>query len=201
MAARSKARLGKGRRLGFTLIELMIVVAIVGILAVLGVVGYRKLILGAHTSEATHMVQSIRVAEDTYHAETQSYVSTSVDGLHGLYPLLNDPPGNWKTPWTTPTTACPPAGGSPACFALLAIHSDGPLMYGYATIAGSASTTPVAIPLPTGTTLNAPAGASPTDWFWVTASGNAAHVAGATSATWSYVVGNSFTNDVYVQDQ
>ena len=77
----------------FTLIELMIVVAIVGILAVLGIVGYRKLILAAHTSEATHMVQSIRVAQEAYHAEAQTYVSTTtataVASDPNLYPTQN----------------------------------------------------------------------------------------------------------------
>ncbi len=58
---------------GFTLVELMIVVAIVGILATLAVVGYRKLIQSSHVSEATGMVQNIRVAQEGYHSETQQY--------------------------------------------------------------------------------------------------------------------------------
>src|ERR1700722_20113638 len=62
---------------GFTLVEMMIVVAIVSVLAMLAVVGYRKLIMSAHTTEATQMVQSIRTAQEAYHAETQTYVSTT----------------------------------------------------------------------------------------------------------------------------
>ena len=46
------------RERGFTLIEMMVVVVIVGILAMLAVVGYRKLVQTAHVSEATNMVQS-----------------------------------------------------------------------------------------------------------------------------------------------
>jgi prepilin-type N-terminal cleavage/methylation domain-containing protein len=184
---------------GFTLVELMIVVAIVGILAVLGIVAYRKFVLSAHTSEATHMVQSIRVAESTYHAETQNYVSTSVvtDATSGLYPIQNSPPGSWKTPWTTPVGVCPPAQQDPNCFALLPVHSDGPVMFGYATLAGPASAPVPAIALQNGVTLNGPAGGT-LDWFWITASANTTNAA---KPNWSYVVANSFTNDLYVQDQ
>jgi prepilin-type N-terminal cleavage/methylation domain-containing protein len=49
---------------GFTLIEMMIVVVIVGVLAMLAVVGFRKLVQSSHVSEATNMVQNIRVAQE-----------------------------------------------------------------------------------------------------------------------------------------
>jgi type II secretory pathway pseudopilin PulG len=179
----------------------MIVVAIVGILSVLAVVGYRKLILAAHTSEATHMVQAIRLAEETYHAEAQAYVSTTTDGLSPTYPSAA--PGAFKLPWTIPT---PPAAGCsavgagvPACFGLLPVHADGPVVYGYATVAGLAGgAAPPSINVPP-TTLQGPTGTPSTDWYWVTATGNPGGLPAGSAL--SYVVGNSFTNDLFVVDQ
>jgi len=189
----------------FTLIELMIVVAIIGILSVIAVVGYRKLILAAHTSEATHMVQAIRVAQEAYHAEGQVYVSTTaaMDGVTNLYPLTNQPPGNWQSPWVTPVPpagvgACGPGPGTVLCMGLLPVHVDGPVMYGYATLAGSAGAAPGNANIPTGV-LAGPAANATTDFYWISATGNPNNQ--AAPAGWSYVVANSFTNDLYVKDQ
>src|SRR5580700_12320022 len=70
-------RVARRRSRGFTLIELMIVVAIIGVLSLLAVVGYRKLIQTSHVTEATGMVQNIRIAQEAYHSETQQYAYLS----------------------------------------------------------------------------------------------------------------------------
>ncbi|KPJ68318.1 MAG: hypothetical protein AMJ45_02605 [Syntrophobacter sp. DG_60] len=59
---------------GFTLIELMIVVAIIAILAAIAIPQYKKFQLKAKTSEAKANLGAIRTAEEAYSAETDNYV-------------------------------------------------------------------------------------------------------------------------------
>src|SRR5262245_33554204 len=58
---------------GFTLIELMIVVAIVGVLAVLGIYGVRKYIANSKTAEARNSLGQIgKDASTAYEKETMA---------------------------------------------------------------------------------------------------------------------------------
>lgn len=179
----------------FTLVEMMIVVAIVSILAMLAVVGYRKLIMSAHTTEATQMVQSIRTAQEAYHAETQTYASTtnSLTATGGLFPAWN--PGH-KTGWGGPAIvgACPALPGfSLACWSALPIHVDSAVMFSYGTIGGVAGNVAFpAVPLINGATVGLPA-AAPADWYFISAVGDTDN-----NGVSSTVIGTSFTNDLFV---
>lgn len=65
-------RTKQGRKLGFTMIELMIVVVIVGILAGIAVPIYGKYVRNARLTEATSRIGDIITASKAYAMENQS---------------------------------------------------------------------------------------------------------------------------------
>jgi prepilin-type N-terminal cleavage/methylation domain-containing protein len=67
------------RARGFTLTELMAVVAIIGILATLGIAALRRNILSSDTATAIVVVKSIAAAEEQYRAVNQVYLDVSFD--------------------------------------------------------------------------------------------------------------------------
>jgi len=69
------SRRSKRERKGFTLIELMIVVAIIGLLAAIAVPSFLRFQLRARSSEAKTSLAAIRSLEESYFAEFSIYVS------------------------------------------------------------------------------------------------------------------------------
>lgn len=69
--------LGKSQK-GFTLIELMIVVAIIGILAAIAIPNFVRFQLKAKTSEGKVNIAAIRTAEEAYFSEFGNYVNGAV---------------------------------------------------------------------------------------------------------------------------
>jgi type IV pilus assembly protein PilA len=172
---------------GFTLVELAVVVTIIGILAVLAVAGYRRLITSSHTTEATEMVNAIKVAQESYHAETGQYANVSPAlGLNSLYPA--------PTPVSTTAVAwggaCSPCSDT-AAWQKLPVKASGPMRFGYATMAGSINTPLPASPV---TAVTFPANNQLTgDWFVVNAMGDMDG-----NGVYCDVVGVSWQRDLYI---
>ena len=75
--AQTASRVG---RAGFTLVELMIVVAIIGIIAAIASVGYRRWIGRARLTEAVTMLGEMSSKEQTYRMEFGTYLPLRADG-------------------------------------------------------------------------------------------------------------------------
>jgi len=137
-------------RRGFTLVELMIVVAVIGVLAALAIYGLRKYQQSAGSSEGQAMLQNIRGAEEAWRAENLTYGGCTA----GTGAAPSDTGGTLGDADTFPrklTQIRGPGGvgvskvgwgpgqadaGVAACFRALAIRSDGPVRFSYGVLAG-----------------------------------------------------------------
>jgi prepilin-type N-terminal cleavage/methylation domain-containing protein len=134
------AHLGvRGPSAGFTLIELMVVVVIMGVLAALGAYGVRKYLLEGKKAEAVSMLTQIRAAEEAYRDETFEYAGlTTFD----VWNPTSDP-GGQKYGWEFEASNAQRT----QVFNPLGVLPNGPVEYAYAVVAGPAGTDPPALPI------------------------------------------------------
>jgi type IV pilus assembly protein PilA len=92
---------------GFTLIELMMVVAILGILAAIAIPNFVKFSCRSRTTEAKIMLKHVAVAQEAYRSEFDFYVqstgTTLPDALDAKMQNTVDPLYDYFVPSATPT--------------------------------------------------------------------------------------------------
>jgi type IV pilus assembly protein PilA len=182
-------------RRGFTLVELLVVVAMIGVLAALALVGYKKYMRAASSSEASAMIQGIRAAQESYKAEMLVYldVSASLSTLSNYYP--RDPSANCqanitrKTPWANPN------GSDYVKWRTLNVTADSPVVFGYATKAGTTTTAYPALPSQLVQNPNLPS--PPTEpWYIITAMADR-----DCDSKYAVFLATSFSGEVYYENE
>lgn len=107
------------KRSGFTLIEIMIVVAIIAILAAIALPNYSDYVLRGKLVEATNTLSATRASMEQYYQDNRTYISSATipspcDKIASL-PMLNSTLKNFSiacTPDPTATTYTIVATGS-----------------------------------------------------------------------------------------
>jgi prepilin-type N-terminal cleavage/methylation domain-containing protein len=184
---------------GFTLVELMAVVVIVGILAVIGIASVRGYVYSAKTSEASAVVQAIRVAEERYRAENQRYlgVADPPTSLPADQYYPNATPDRTKRTFFRSRPPAAAVGDLDAKWRLLdpPVAPNQLVQFGYVVAAGPPG---VAMPAPhTASQPVWPAAAAMADpWYLIEAKGNVDEDDVAT-----LIVASSLNGELYVENE
>jgi type IV pilus assembly protein PilA len=165
----------------------MAVVVIIGVLAALATVGFRKYVLSSRSVEAVHMIGSIKAAQESYRDETFRYLDVTqgeLDATDSLYPQGELPTRGKKWTWESPGHL------DRERWFRLGVRSNEPVMFGYTCKAGTGT-----VEVSTGTekALSWPESTGP--WYVVRATAD--HDPGGKQAVF---ISSSFTNEIYSEN-
>lgn len=140
----SALKRSRARNAGFSLMELMTVVAIVGVLSAMAIPTFSDYLYKSRTTEATEFLGVIRLREEAYRSEFGAYCPTlttsqnptefsSLDSMDNLVP-------NPKTTGRENVFFQPPTGNTE--WRQLGASPSGPVRFGYGVVAGDPSQIP-----------------------------------------------------------
>lgn len=168
----------------------MITVTIVGILALIATVAYRRWVHVAYLSEAQEMVNNIRAAQESFRSENGGYLSvSSALGPPHDYPAPT--PGSFKTEWGGSCSGCV----SGVTWSMLNVQSSGPLSFGYSVVADNGAVSPAfglsanGHALPIADNMAAP-------WYLIEADGDMDG-----NGVFAHVYGMSVTNQIFTDHE
>lgn len=121
---------------GFTLIELMIVVAIIGILAAIAIPNFLQYQMKSRQSEAKTNLQAIKTSEVSFQGERGCYIGVAVElGQPAAAPNVKYAPWPWGVgqPATVPAPAgwCVAGGTFSGVFTDIGFRATGNVMFQY----------------------------------------------------------------------
>jgi type IV pilus assembly protein PilA len=134
-------KLLKNKIKGFTLIELMIVVAIIGILAAIAIPNFIRYQLKSKTTEAKTVLGGVKTSQESFRAEIDNYANVSTIQPSSLPGTVKADWGSSPTAYTCPTACDREAPGSCNSFDCIGYSPSGQVYYRYVSPHRQADTT------------------------------------------------------------
>ena len=121
---------------GFTLVEILIVVAIIGILSAIAYPSYQSSVMKSHRSEGMELLFQVMEAQENFYSDNLTY-STDLDGQLGY---SADPVVSTSEYYQVSAAAC--GGGIGRCVVLTATAINGQIPDGNLTLNSRGERTP-----------------------------------------------------------